>query len=546
MNPLFSISVAIIAGLIAGRVARLVKLPGILGYLIAGLILGPSVFGVFDEDVLGKLGIVPSFALSLIAFIIGSEMKLDTFRELGKGIGIVTLAESFGAFLVVWLGVYLLTGQMHLALIFGALAPASAPAGTVAVLQETKAKGRLTNALYAVVGLDDGLAILIFAVAVALSKLIYTGESISLLDILTGPGLEIAGSILVGAVIGVVTGFFTRRLTSTESVLAVSIGSVLLCAGISLHFHFSLILANLSLGMIFVNLYTRANQKSYKAIESITLPVYILFFFIAGASLHIKLLPSMGMLGIVYIICRIFGLMGGAYLGSAIAKQHWLIRKYLGFGILSQAGVAIGLAVLASDQFKLLDEGHKVGIIVINTIAASTIVFEIIGPIGTRFAITKAGEAGANITEQDLIEQYKVNDVMSKDVAVLSAGDSLSEVIKTVSETDSEFYPLVDNDRNLIGVVTLDGIRKTFSTQELNEWLVALDIAEPVITTVSPDIGLEDALKKANKLYLQYLPVIAGKDDSKFLGLLDCCVVRRALAAEVLSRQQKADTMQLS
>ena len=152
-----------------GKLVHCFTLPGVVGYLIAGLILGPSFLNVFSLPLLDRLEAFSGFALSLIAFIIGSEMKLSTLREMGKGIGIITLLESFGAFFLVAAGVYLLTGKLYLALIFGAMAPASAPAGTVAVLQEYKAKGRLTNALYAVVGLDDGLAIMIFAVAVALA-----------------------------------------------------------------------------------------------------------------------------------------------------------------------------------------------------------------------------------------------------------------------------------------------------------------------------------------------------------------------------------------
>lgn len=545
MNVLLFVAVAIIFGFIGGKLAQKLKLPGVLGYLIAGLIFGPSFLNVFNIDLIDKFGAFPGFALSLIAFIIGSEMKLKTLRQMGRGIGVVTVAESLGAFIVVALGVYLLTRKLYLALIFGALAPASAPAGTVAVLQECKAKGRLTNALYAVVGLDDGLAIMIFAVAMAVSKLLFTGEQLSFLTVLQGPVLEIAGSIVLGCIIGAAAGFLMQMFSAQQSILSVSLGAILFCTGIATSLKMSLILANLSLGMTFVNMFPQANKKAYQAMESISLPVYIIFFFLAGASLQIKLLPSMGFIGLVYVICRIAGLAGGAYFGATISRMERIIRNYLGLGILSQAGVAIGLAVLAASRFaELGDSGKTVAVMLINTIAATTIIFEIIGPIGTKYAVSKAGEAGANITEEDLIETYKVSDVMDSQVPVIATGTEVDELIRIVSETDYFFYPVVDNDKKLIGIVTLDGIRNTFNTQQLNQWLVALDLAENVVIKITPQMPLADALETAKRYFLQHIPVVSSEKENVFVAVLDLQAVQRVLSAEVLSRQQKADTME--
>jgi len=544
MSVLFFVALAIVFGFILGKLVGFIKLPGVVGYLLAGLILGSSFLNVFDDQMLDKLSIFNSFALSLIAFMIGSEMKLSTFKEMGAGIGVITVLESLGAFIIVTLGVYFLTGKLYLALVFGAMAPASAPAGTVAVLQECKAKGRLTKAIYAVVGLDDGLAIILFALAISLAKILLVGESISAMTFVKGPVLEITGSIILGGVVGVITGFFARKIRSDESMLAISLGGILICSGIAEYFHFSLILANLSLGMVFVNLYSISNRKAHRVIRSLSLPVYIIFFFMAGASLHIKLLPSMGLIGLIYIVCRATGLIGGAFIGALLSRQVAVIRKYLGFGILSQAGVAIGLSVLAAGEFRTLGQaGENLAIIVVNTIAASTIIFEIIGPIGTKFAITRAGEIGLNITEEDLIETYNVSDVMDSKVPIVTAGMSLSEVIKVVSSTDNLYYSVIDAEEKLIGAVTLDGIRNTFATQELNDWLVALDILEPVEATVLADMPLSEALERTKSLDTEHLPVVAAGVEDKYVGVLDCRAVRRQLSAEVLSRQQKADNI---
>ena len=189
MDILFFTGIAIIFGFVGGKVSNRLKLPSVVGYLLAGLILGPSFLNIFNLELLNNIGIFNDLALGVVAFIIGSEMRLSTLRKMGGGIIAIILSESFAAFLLVALGVYLLTHKLYIALIFGAMAPASAPAGTAVVLQEYKAKGPLTNALYAVVGLDDGLAIMIYAFAAALAKVLLIGGTVSFLNIAKGLSL---------------------------------------------------------------------------------------------------------------------------------------------------------------------------------------------------------------------------------------------------------------------------------------------------------------------------------------------------------------------
>ena len=196
MDILFFIGIALVCGFIGGKLAKLIKLPSVVGYLLAGLLLGNSVFNLFSLKVLDRIGIFSDFALGIVAFIIGSEMRISVIRKLGKGILTILLGESLGAVLLVTLGVYLLTRQFHIALIFGALAAATAPAGTVAVLQEYKSKGTLTSTIYAIVGLDDGVAVVIYVFVAAFVKMFLIGSSISLIGIIKGPVIEILGSIL--------------------------------------------------------------------------------------------------------------------------------------------------------------------------------------------------------------------------------------------------------------------------------------------------------------------------------------------------------------
>jgi len=393
MDILVFVGLMVICGFLGGKLSKRFKFPSVVGYLIAGLLCGSSFLKIFNLQILDQLGIFNDLALAVVAFIIGSEMRMSTLSKIGKGIITIIFSESFGAFLLVFVGVYLFTHKLYLALIFGAMAPASAPAGTAVVLQEYKAKGPLTNMLYAVVGLDDGLAIMIYAFAAALAKISITGSGDSWLHTLKAPCLEIAGAVILGSIAGLILGYFLRKIHAKQEVLSVTLAAAMICAGLANYFGFSLILTNLSLGMVFGNTYIFANRRSVEALNSISMPIYILFFVIAGAHLQISLLPAMGILGLLYIICRSLGLMGGAFLGATLARAEPVIRKYLGFGILSQAGVAIGLAVMATRDFSALGpEGKNLALLVINTVAATTIVFEIIGPIATKFAVRQAGE----------------------------------------------------------------------------------------------------------------------------------------------------------
>ncbi|MBN2121340.1 MAG: cation:proton antiporter [Candidatus Omnitrophica bacterium] len=391
------LGIAIMLGYIGGKISNKAKFPAVIGYILAGLLLGPSFLNIFKEGFLDKLGLVSDLTLGLVAFSIGTELRLGVIRKLGKGIVTIIFAESLGAFLIVFGLVYLVTQKLYLALLFGAMAPASAPAGTVVVLQEYRAKGPLTNALLTVVGLDDGLAILIYAFAAAIAKISISQTHISFQSAVGNPLIHILGAILLGLTLGFIAVNIAKKLTSRQELLVFTIASVFICVGISNILNFSLILSNLAFGAIIANTYLKTSRRTYGVIHEITPPLYVLFFVLAGAHLKIQLLPAMGLIGALYIAGRTAGLMGGAWLGAKITKAHENIRKYLGLGILSQAGVAIGLALLVGREFGDINSiGKEVATIVINTVAATTIFFEIIGPMTTKLAISRAGEIGKN------------------------------------------------------------------------------------------------------------------------------------------------------
>ena len=382
--------IAIGLGFLIGKGTHLMKITGVVGYIITGIIIGPDVLGIIQLTPV-EIETMTNLALGFVAFIIGGELTLSLLRKMGKSIITIIIGESIGAFVIVFLGVDLLTNDWPLAILFAAMAPASAPAGSVAVIHEYKAKGKLTNAILAVVGFDDGLAVLIYAFSIAIVGVILSGV-LSVSNLVIAPLVDIGGALLIGAGIGAVFAFILRRLIEREEIIAVTLTAILVTAGLSLLFEVSLILSCMAMGMTVINIYPKDNRPVFDHIKSISLPIYILFFIMAGINLHLGLLLTIGALGTVYIICRSIGLIGGSYLGAFASKADPVIRDNIGLGILSQAGVAIGLALLASHKLASLGL-PEVGTLIVTTVAATTVVFEIIGPLSARFAITRSGEA---------------------------------------------------------------------------------------------------------------------------------------------------------
>ncbi len=398
LHGFVALGLVILVGYAAGQAIRLIRLPAIIGYMLVGVLLGPSAAHVLSDDALHKLSFIPDVALGFVAFSIGTELNLKSLRKMGSGLGAIILAESLFAFLAVFVAVYLLTRNLPMALVFGAVAPATAPAGTVAVIQEYKASGSLSRAMYAVAGFDDGLAIIIFGLAAALAKLLLGhGADGGSAGILVGLGwslLEIFGSLVLGLLAAVIFGFVLRKLRGGGETFAVFVGVVLLVSGIAIQLHLSLILANMVIG------FWLANTRRSALVKQVTVPllgvmplVFVMFFGLAGAHLDFTMLLSVGGIGVVYVIARSLGKMVGVRVGSMAGDIEDKVKKNLGWAILSQAGVAIGLSLLVNKEFATMGpEAIEIGRKLITTITATCVVFEIVGPVLAKMALSRAGE----------------------------------------------------------------------------------------------------------------------------------------------------------
>jgi Kef-type K+ transport system membrane component KefB/predicted transcriptional regulator len=545
LNLILIIGLAVFVGMIGARVFQRLRIPQVVGYVAIGFLLGP-VLRIITSDVIKSLEPFNLFALGMIGFLVGGELKQEVFVRFGKQVPIVLLFEGVTAFVLV--GVLSFVVVWHFAgwrtalavgVVFGAICSATDPASTIAVLWEYKAKGPLTSMLTAIVTLDDALALVLYALSIGIAGVATGHHETGLLSALGRAMYELTGSIVLGLIAGAAISRILRRFGSPEMVLIVSVSSLLLVIGLAIGLKVDTILTCMTLGLVLTNVKSKRIQASFDAMHNFFTPMYVLFFVLVGGRVNVSYLDAkIAALVAAYVVGSLVGKTLGAYLGGVFSGAVKSIRRYLGFCLYPQGGIAVGLLIMASHRFK-----PDIASVMLLVVIIGAFLLQIIGPIGVKIGAGKAGELGLNITEEDLIRTYTVKDVMDIEVPVISAGMELDELIKVVSETNYFFYPVVDNDKKLIGVVTLDGIRNTFSTQQLTQWLVALDLAEDIVTKVTPQIPLADALATARKLYLQHIPVISSQQENIFVGVLDLQAVRRALSAKVLSRQQKADTM---
>jgi NhaP-type Na+/H+ or K+/H+ antiporter len=394
-NPILIVGTIILVAFAIGQLFRRIGVPQVVGFIIAGVLLGPSVLSLVPPEFNDNLTFISEIALGLIGFDMGGHLRFSELRRLGKSILLIVLCEATGAFVLVGLGTYTVTQSIPSALIFGALASATAPAATVDVLAEYESAGPLTTTLLAVVGLDDGLSLVLFSVAAALAEASLRGTMVSGFEMLRLPLLEIGESLAIGALFGLALNAIMGRLNGRHDNMAIAIAVVFICVGLAGPLHISLILTTMVMGMVVVNRDAAHGEYIRFTIEQAGPVIYVLFFALIGTRLRLELLPAMGLIGVLYVVLRSGGKYVGARLGGQLGGAEPAVRDNLGLALLSQAGVAIGLAMGSYTRFCECGAlGEELGTLVLNVITATTLVVQIIGPIGVKLAITRAGEVG--------------------------------------------------------------------------------------------------------------------------------------------------------
>ena len=410
MEILFSLSIAIFAGLMLSRVAKMLRLPAVTAYLVAGVLLGPFCLGAFHVNGLGfvsmenldSLSLISDVALGFIAFSIGNEFRLSQLKTIGRQATVIGIVQAVFTTLVVDAALialhFAMSDKLSLpaAIVLGAVASATAPAATLMVVRQYKAKGPLTDTLLPVVALDDAVGLILFSVSFGVAKGMISGD-VSLISVIVEPLLEVALSLTLGAIMGYLFTFFERFFHSRSKRLSMSVAFVLLTLGLSMmkftlpifggiHVAFSSLLTCMMLGTIFCNI-CDFSEELMDRLDRWTAPIFILFFVLSGAELELSVFADFNivLIGLVYIAFRCLGKYYGARLSATWVGSDQNIRKYLGITLFPQAGVALGMAIKAE---ALGPEGA----VVANITLFSVLIYELVGPYLTKISLMKAGE----------------------------------------------------------------------------------------------------------------------------------------------------------
>ena len=407
MEILLSLSIALFAGLMLSRLAKLVQLPAVTAYLVAGVLLGPFVIGAIGVDGLGftsmekieSLSIISEVALGFIAFSIGNEFRLSQLKTIGKQATVIGILQAVITTILVDAALitlhFIIPDVLPLpaAIVLGAIASATAPAATLMVVRQYKAKGPVTDTLLPVVALDDAVGLVLFAVSFGIAGAIQSGKA-DIVSIIVEPVIEVVLSIGLGALMGYLFTFFERFFHSRSKRLAMSVAFVFLTVALSMlkfeiggvHVAFSSLLTCMMLGTIFCNI-CDFSEELMDRLDRWTAPMFILFFVLSGAELDLSVMADIMivLVGLVYIAFRCLGKYYGARLSSDLVKAPANVKKYLGITLFPQAGVALGMAMKSAAL-------GDIGIIVANITLFSVLIYELVGPFLTKMALAKAGE----------------------------------------------------------------------------------------------------------------------------------------------------------
>lgn len=385
MNTLFSLSLAMIVGLLMTRIMKKINLPNVTGYLIAGLLVGPYCLNIFTTENVESYTVLTNAALGFIAFSIGGEFKLSSLKQLGAKIFLITLFEAVGATALVSTVMILLGINTSLALVLGAIASATAPAATLMVVRQYKAKGPVTSTLLPVVAVDDAVCLMLFSILSSVAKTVGKGDGFDIKETLVMPIVEILGSLVIGFAVGFVLSVATKFFLSRANRISLAVTAVFLGVGLSEMLGLSSLLLCMAIGAAMAN-FSKVSDAVMECTDRWTPPLFMLFFVISGAEFNFEVFKTVGLIGVLYLVLRSSGKYFGAMLGCALVKTEKNVKKYLGITLLPQAGVAIGMAQLSLTVIP--EYGEQIRAVIL----CATLVYELVGPLLTKIALTKAGE----------------------------------------------------------------------------------------------------------------------------------------------------------
>ena len=550
-NLILLLGLIMFLGALGGRLFQKLRIPQVVGYIVIGVLIGQSGLQLLSVTVITALEPLSSVALSLIGFLIGAELKIGVIKKYGKQFVGILLFEAIVPFFVVSLVVtavsFALTRDfatsLSIGLVLGAISSATAPAATTDVLKENRTRGPLTMTVLGIVAMDDAVALILYAVASSLAAILLGGGAgLSLGAQLLALLYEVGGSIIVGGRTGLALGQIIRNLMSDEGrILSFSLGALFLCTGVCTLLALDNILAAMSLGFAMVNFAPAKTRETFSLVEKFTPPIYVMFFVLVGAKLNIwNVNAFVAVLAILYVLCRTLGKSIGARLGAALTKAPETVKNYLPFCLLSQAGVAIGLSIAAGQDF-----AATIGPTIMLIITATTFVVQLVGPICVKYGITKAGECGLDITEEDLMKNSVVQDITwgnssicrADSPAIVSETTTLNEIICSFSHHENLSYAVQSKDGKLSGIITLEHLKEALLVTELSESLMACDVMETPVATCTASTPVPELYKLFSNYDTETIPIV--DEQGSCLGVAEKYTLDHYLHAKVMELHKK-------
>ncbi len=552
LGVLAVLGICVAGGVIGAWIFQKLNMPQVVGYIVVGVLIGDTGFGLLHPADIAALQPFNNFALGLIGFLVGGELSGSIFRKYGKQFTAILLGEGLAAFLLVGLFSSLIVffvchdwiTALAAGVVFGAIASATDPASTIDVLWEYRSAGVLTTAIVAIVALDDALAMTLYGLGTSVATILTQSGGHSVAETLMHTGIELVGAIVLGIACGFVLDAMMHYLPQTEKRLGISVGILLCCIGLSVAFNMDVILATMAVGIVLINRAPNSSKKLFETVRSFSTPIYIIFFVLVGARLTLGNMPAwIWALVAAYVLMRSLGKWIGAYWGGRLSRAEKPVQNYMGMALFAQGGVAVGLSIVASHNLQHIQvtDGMSLGDMIIFTVTATTFCVQLIGPAFAKLSIKKAGEIGRNVTEEDVMAELKVADVVNTGIVPLLEGTPLNTVVQHFAEQDTFVYPVVASDGTIIGVLTFDMLKELLTDRDTWHWLVVGDVMQPLRHRLSSQMNLAEALREMGNNQIEALPVVESDEHEKLIGVLDQRAARRSVGAELVRRKTAAE-----
>jgi Kef-type K+ transport system membrane component KefB/CBS domain-containing protein len=533
-----------------GRIVCHVRIPKVTGYLLSGILLSPSIIGIFSKSLsqnlylsVSELRFISELALGLIAFSIGGEFQHERFKKIGSKILTVSFWETFFTFILVFLPLIIFFQNIRLSICLAVFAIATAPAATVLVLREYSSEGAVTDSLIILTGLNNFICLTLFTLCFPIINLAPEPSFTPFMSALFSSLANILLSLAVGFTLGFFLSFFENRITKPNELIVITMGTVILGIGLAHKLSVSPLLVNLVMGVTVINLAKRGSVL-FEEVKRIDLPIYAAFFALSGANLHWELLSAVGGVGILYIVGRILGKVLGVAFGAAQAGASQNLKECGGLGLLAQAGVVLGLTLLVQDKDPQLGE------IVSTTILSTVVVFEILGPLAVRWSIVRSGEvkiiklihreegAPFRASLKEVIDRLRlslgmpewktkeftgdimVEHVMRTHVEIIHDDTHFDQILKIIEHSRYNLFPVVNHKGEFTGMISFQDIRDVLYDGIMEDLIIAEDLVNTTTPSIDSKATINEALDMFEREKVDLLPVIDDKESKKLLGIV--------------------------